>query len=148
MTFSTTDLLAYLRRAKLATVSTLGADGAPQAALVGIGVTDDLRIVFDTLSTSRKHANLTLDPRIALVVSGPDEQTLQYEGLAAQFPTAGSGGADAREAYYRSWPDGRERLSWPGLVYWCVSPTWARYSDYARGPLIAHFFNAHSRDNP
>ena len=138
--FSTGDLLAYLRRSKLATVSTIGPDGAPQSALVGIGVTDDLRIVFDTASTTRKHANLVRDPRISVVVAGPGEQTLQYEGVATQTPVAGIEGADVREAYYLSWPDGRDRLSWPGLSYWCVTPTWARYSDFDRGPLIVPFF--------
>jgi pyridoxine/pyridoxamine 5'-phosphate oxidase len=141
-TFSSADLLQYLRRSKLATLSTLGPDGSPQSALVGIGVTDDLRIVFDTVSTSRKHRNLARDARIALVVAGPDEQTVQYEGLAFPVPTSGSDGAQLREAYYLSWPDGRDRLTWANLSYWCISPTWARYSDFNLGPLIVHFSEA------
>ena len=140
MTFSNSDLLAYLRSSKLATVSTLAADGAPQSALVGIGVTEDLKIIFDTVSTSRKHANLVRDPRASVVVGGPGEQTLQYEGLAFQVPVAGADGRELREAYYLSWPDGRDRAAWPNLSYWCVAPTWARFTDYERGPLIAEFF--------
>jgi len=139
-TFTAADLVAYLRGNRLATIATLGPDGAPQAAYVGIGVTDDLRIVFDTVSSSRKHANLLADPRIAVTVGGPGEKTLQYEGRAALIPTTGDQGADIRAAYYLSWPDGPDRLAWPGLVYWCVTPAWARYTDYDRGPLIAHFF--------
>jgi hypothetical protein len=139
--FSSAELLQYLRRSKLATVSTLGPDGSPQSALVGIGVADDLRIVFDTISTSRKHQNLTRDARISMVVAGPDEQTLQYEGVAFPVPTSGRDGAELREAYYSNWPDGRARLTWVNLSYWCISPTWARYSDFERGPLIVHFFN-------
>ncbi len=140
MTFSTLDLLGYLRRAKLATVSSLGPDGAPQSALVGIGVTDDLKIIFDTIRDSRKHANLTRDARASVVVAGPREQTLQYEGLAAQVSTTGPEDEAIREAYYLNWPEGRERLAWPKLSYWCISPTWARYTDYEQGPLIVHFF--------
>jgi len=142
LTFSESDLLAYLRAAKLATVSTLAADGAPQSALVGIGVTDDLKIIFDTVSTSRKHANLTRDPRASVVVGGPGEKTLQYEGLAFPAPVTGADGRELREAYYLSWPDGRDRLSWPNLSYWCLTPIWARFTDYERGPLIADFFGA------
>lgn len=138
--FSTQDLLGYLRCAKLATVSSLGPDGAPQSALVGIGVTGDLKIIFDTTRDSRKHANLTRDPRASVVVAGPREQTLQYEGLAAQVRTTGPEDEAIREAYYLNWPEGRERLTWPNLSYWCISPTWARYTDYERGPLIVHFF--------
>jgi hypothetical protein len=140
VTFSNSDLLTYLRLSKLATVSTLALDGAPQSALVGIGVTDDLKIIFDTVSTSRKHANLIRDPRASIVVGGPGEQTLQYEGVAFQVPVTGAEGHHLREAYYLSWPDGRGRLNWPDLSYWCVTPTWARFSDYERDPLITQFF--------
>jgi hypothetical protein len=145
MSSSSFDLLGYVRDAKLATVSTIAVDGAPQSALVGIGVTDDLRIVFDTSSNSRKHANLMRDPRASIVIGGPGEQTLQYEGLASPVPTAGVEGEDIREAYYLSWPDGRDRLAWPDLSYWCISPTWARYTDYDRGPLVLHFFGPESK---
>ena len=140
MNFSSAELLVYLRRSKLATVSTLGPLGEPQSALVGIGATDDLRIVFDTTSNTRKHQNLQRDPRAAVVVAGPDEQTLQLEGVASQIAVTGSEGEEARAAYFLSWPDGKDRLSWPDLSYWCITPTWARFTDYSRGPLIAHFF--------
>jgi len=50
-----------MRSHKLAVISTLGADGSPQAALVGVAVTDTFQIIFDTVSTSRKHANLVRD---------------------------------------------------------------------------------------
>jgi len=133
------DLLAYVRKLRLAVVSTRAADGAPQGALVGVGVTDSLELIFDTVSSSRKHQNLRRDHRIAVTFSGPDEQTLQLEGFAHELSTISPDDAPYREAYYLSWPDGRERLKWPNLSYWKVSPRWARYSDYNRGPLIAEF---------
>lgn len=98
MAFSTSELLDYLRRARLATVSSIGPDGAPQSALVGIGVTDDLRIIFDTMASSRKHANLTRDPRVSIVVGGPDEQALQYEGRASPVSVTDPADAMMREA--------------------------------------------------
>ena len=130
------ELIAYMRGHTLAVVATLGGDGSPQAALVGVGVTDDLEVIFDTVSTSRKHANLQADPRAAVTFSGPGEQTLQFEGLAAPVSTTDPADARLREAYYRAWPDGPARLAWPGLVYWRIAPVWLRYSDYDRGPLI------------
>jgi len=140
MTFSYENLRDYLRGARLATVSTLGPEGAPQSALVGIGVTDDLKIVFDTVSDSRKHRNLLSDPRISVVVAGPDEQTLQYEGVATPISTTDPAQEAIRRAYYLSWPDGPSRLTWPNLAYWCITPSWARYSDFAKGPLVVSFF--------
>ena len=144
MPFSESDLVDYIRSARLAIVSSLGSGGGPQSALVGIGVTDDLNIIFDTTTDTRKHANLTRDPRVSVVVAGPSEQTLQYEGLAAPVSTSRPEDLAIREAYYLSWPDGRQRLVWPNLASWRIKPTWARYSDYARGPLIVQFFSAKS----
>ena len=75
-------MLDYMRKHGLAVVSTVSAAGAPQAALVGVAVTDGLEIVFDTVSTSRKHGNLIAESRAAVTFSGPGEQTLQLEGQA------------------------------------------------------------------
>lgn len=136
---SKSDVLAYMRLHRYAVVATIGADGGPQSSLVSIASTDALEIVFDTLSSSRKHANLQRDHRIAATFSGPDEQTLQIEGIA--LPVASTGSADYayREAYYDIWPDGRDRALLPDVVYWRIAPRWARYSDYFRGPLLAEF---------
>jgi len=133
---SDTELLTYMRSHKLAVVSTNSAGGSPQSALVGVATTGLFEIIFDTVSTSRKHANLLHDPRIAIAFAGPDEQTLQYEGVAEAVSNSDPRDARYREAYYRAWPDGRDRLSWPALVYWRIEPRWLRYSDYNRGPLI------------
>jgi pyridoxine/pyridoxamine 5'-phosphate oxidase len=130
---SDAELLATMRSHKLATIATLGPDGGPQSAFVGVATTDNFEVVFDTVSNSRKHANLLRDPRIAVTFAAA-EQTLQVEGTA--FAVSRTDDATYREEYYRAWPDGPARLAWPDLVYWRVKPRWLRYSDYARGPLI------------
>jgi len=126
------ELLAFLRRHRLAVEASVSPTGAPQAAVVGIGVTDALEIVFDTLTSTRKHANLVADPRIALVVGWDDERTAQLEGTV-DFPT-GDDLDRIRAAYFVVHPDGRDRLSWPGLVHARVRLTWARYSDFTTDP--------------
>ena len=108
-------------------VATVSADGAPQAATMGIAVTPDLDIVFDTLRSTRKYQNLLANPRVALVVS-EGEVTVQYEGTAVE--PEGAELERAREAYFTVWPDGRDRLSWPGLTHMRVTPTWIRYSNF------------------
>src|ERR1700685_1964518 len=119
-------MLAYMRRHKLAVVATIGAGGAPQSALVGVGATQALEVVFDTLSTTRKHANLQRDHRIAVTFSGPGEQTLQYEGVALPVSVVSAEDEVYRQAYYEAWPEGRQHLQWQNLVYWRVVPRWAR----------------------
>jgi pyridoxine/pyridoxamine 5'-phosphate oxidase len=135
--FTKAALLAYMRSHRLAVVATTNALGAPGAALVGVAVTDDFELVFDTISASRKHANLLRDPRVAAVFTGPGEQTLQFEGIAHAVSPTDPADETVRAAYYAVWPDGRARRAWPDLAYWRVSPRWARYADYARGPLVS-----------
>jgi len=125
------ELLAFLRKHRLAVVSTVH-DGAPQAAVVGIAVGDNLDIIFDTLTTSRKYQNLHADPRAALVIGWDAEQTAQIEGVA-DFPT-GAELATCKQVYFAAWPDGPTRESWPNIGYIRVRPTWVRFSDFGAVP--------------
>ena len=128
-------LLQFLRSRRYAVQSSLHPSGAPQSAVVGIAVSDDFEIVFDTLATSRKGQNLRRRGDIAFVIGsleGKDERTVQYEGRADE-PT-GAERARLTELYFGVFPDGRERQKWPGLTYIRATPTWLRYSDYNVDP--------------
>jgi len=125
------ELLAFLRRHRLCVQASVSETGAPQAAVVGFGTSDDLEIVFDTLDTTRKTANLRRNPRIALVVGWDAEQTVQIEGVADE-PT-GPELDRLKRVYFAAYPDGPERQSWKGITYVRVRPTWARYSDFRPG---------------
>jgi hypothetical protein len=124
-------LLTFLRNHRLAVISTVHA-GAPQGAVVGIAVTDTLDIVFDTVTTTRKYANVLADSRVALVVGWDYGETLQIEGVA-DLPD-GAELALCKDAYFAAWPDGRERETWPDIAYVRVRPRWVRYSDYGASP--------------
>jgi PPOX class probable F420-dependent enzyme len=124
------EVAEFIRGQMLAVVATLGPDGAPQAALVGIALSDRFELVFDSVDTSRKIRNLRRDPRVGVVIGGTmeDERTVQVDGLADE--PDGADGGRIREAYFRRWPDGRERQSWAGITHVRISPTWLRFSDW------------------
>jgi pyridoxine/pyridoxamine 5'-phosphate oxidase len=128
------DLLAFLRRHRLCVQASVSDVGAPQAAVVGYGVSDDLEIVFDTLGTTRKMVNLRRDPRIALVVGWDEEQTVQIEGVADE--PIGVELDRLKQVYFAAYPDGPEREAWKDITYVRVKPTWARYSDFRPGGEI------------
>ncbi len=67
---------------KLAVISTINNHDNPESALVGIAVSINLEIIFDTVTTSRKYQNILRNPNVALVVGWEDEITVQYEGHA------------------------------------------------------------------
>lgn len=120
-----------LRRFRLGVVATVAANGEPQAATVGIAVGDALELVFDTLATTRKFANLVREPRVA-VVMGAGELTVQLEGRA-DVP-AGDERKRVQDIYFATWPDGRERAAWPNIAWVRIRPTWVRVSDFAANP--------------
>jgi general stress protein 26 len=129
------ELLAFMREHRLAVQASVSAEGAPQAAVVGIVVTDEFEIFFDTTDATRKLRNLRDNPRIALVIgdtAAGAERTVQYEGITDE--PAGAELERLKDLYFESFPDGRERESWPGLTYIRARPTWIRYSDFNQEP--------------
>jgi len=131
------DLLTFLRSHRWAIEATTSTALAPQAAIIGIAVTDRLELVFDTLASSRKAENLRVNPRIALVIGGwndSEPRTVQYEGVA-DFPD-GPELERIKQTYFAVFPDGPARLAWPGITYVRVKPAWIRYSDFMREPPV------------
>jgi general stress protein 26 len=132
------ELFAFIKRHKLAVLSTISPQGSPQSALVGIGVSANLEIIFDTVKTSRKYLNLSANPAAAFVVGCTGDETLQFEGTALE-PT----GHDLQRyqaIYFESYPDGPSRLSSPGICYFVVNPKWIRFSDYGETPALIEEF--------
>jgi pyridoxine/pyridoxamine 5'-phosphate oxidase len=127
------DLVALLREYRVCVQASVSASGAPQAAIVGFAVTDDLEIVFDTLETTRKAMNLRRDPRISLVIGGwgPEERTVQIDGVADE--PQGPELQRLKAAYFAVYPDGVERQRWEGITYVRVRPTWVRHSHFRVG---------------
>jgi general stress protein 26 len=129
------ELLRVMRATRYAVEATVTQTGAPQAAVIGVAITDAFEIVFDTIASSRKAQNLRVNRRVALVLGNcydGDERTIQYEGLADE-----PDGAELRrlkEIYFGVFPDGRDRERWPGITYFRVTPVWIRYSNYNANP--------------
>jgi hypothetical protein len=125
-------LYSVMTKSRYGVISSIESGGAPQSALVGVAITPDLEIVFDTLKTTRKYANLVARPSCSFVLWWNGEQTVQFEGIAIE--PQGAALDRYREVYFAAWPDGPARLSWPGLVHLVVRPRWIRYSDFDQSP--------------
>lgn len=134
-------LLAYMREARYAVQASVAAGDAPQAAVVGVSVSDTFEIVFDTLQTARKTSNLREHPHIALVLgamSADASRTIQVEGVADE--PVGIELETLLERYFTAFPDGRARRSAGNITYFRVRPTWIRCSDYSTQlPTIVEF---------
>lgn len=137
-----TELLQFLRSHSLAVQASVSPAETPQAAVIGIVITDDFNIFFDSVDASRKVQNLRRNPKVAFVIgglTGEDERTAQYEGIIDE--PVGMELEHLKEIYFSQFPDGRERQRCPGIVYIRTRPIWIRYSDYNQTPPLTIEFN-------
>jgi hypothetical protein len=128
-------LLSFMRSHRYAVEASVSSSGGAQAAVVGIVVTDEFEIFFDTLAETRKAQNLRRNAAIAFVIGGTapdDERSVQYEGVADE--PQGAELERLKSSYFSRFPDGPERQSWPGLIYLRARPMWLRYSDFSGAP--------------
>ena len=124
--------LAFAQGERLGVLATASGDGVSEAALMGVAVTDDFAVIFDTLKTTRKYPNLMANPRVALVIGCSGAVSLQFEGIAEEL--AGETLDRHLEVYFAAFPDGRDRQKWQGITYFVIRPVWLRYSDYRQPP--------------
>ncbi len=96
--------------------------------MVGIAVTPNLEIIFDTLTSTRKFKNLKANKKIAFVIGWKNEITLQYQGIAVQ--PVGKDLIKSKQIYFSVFPEGKEREELPNIAYFKVKPEWIRYSDF------------------
>lgn len=127
-------LFDFMSRFRYGVLSSIGPEGAPQSALVGIATSRDLEVIFDTVRSSRKYPNLFARPRCSFVIGWGGEQTVQFEGDAVE--PQGVELKRCQEIYFAAWPDGPARIAWPGITWFMVRPRWIRYSDFDRNPPV------------
>jgi general stress protein 26 len=134
-TIARAQVLTFLQTKKFGVVASVSPEGKPQSAVVGIAVTGDLEILFDTLTTTRKIRNIRRARSVSVVVGWDrDEITVQIEGLADE--PHGAELARLKETYFASHPGGREREGWPNITWVRVRPQWLRYSDFSLGGTV------------
>ena len=129
------ELFEFMSGCKLGVLGSVSPEGVPQSALVGIAVSEELEIIFDTLDTTRKFRNLAANCRASFVIGWEGEKTVQFEGEA--FLPKGEELDRYKEIYFAAWLDGPGRQTWPGKTHFVVRPRWIRYSDFdQRPPLV------------
>ena len=128
-----TEIAAYVRAEGRAIVATVTADGAPEAALVGITALDDGTLIFNVVPGARKLANLAANGRVAVVVGATGHVSVQFEGAAVI--TVGDEADHYAAEFERLMPGSRSRYE--GYVVVVVRPDWLRVYDVShRPPLV------------
>ena len=119
------EFVAFVRDARHGVVATVDENGNPEAALVGLAVTDEAEVIFDSLNDARKMRNVRGHPRVALVIGWDDGVSLQVEGSADVL--SGADRDKYGEVYLSQFPGARALDNEFAIVR--VVPQWLRYYD-------------------
>ncbi|MGB2627969.1 MAG: pyridoxamine 5'-phosphate oxidase family protein [Candidatus Acidiferrum sp.] len=125
------EVFQFMDGERLGVLATVSDQGSPEAALMGVVVTPELELIFDTLNTTRKYSNIKKNPRVAFVIGCSSEISVQYEGVAEEL--SGDDLAKYKRHYFAKFTDGPARENWPGMTYFVVRPRWLRFCDYNPG---------------
>ena len=117
----------FIGRQKIGVLSTVAESGRPEAAVIEFGETDALELIFDTLVSARKYANLRKNNRVAFVIGWDEDITVQYEGEA--YELAGEEKDKYKEIYFQKNPKVQKWEAVPEIRFFKVVPKWVRYSN-------------------
>ena len=94
-------LHSFMARHRYGVISSTSGDNTPQSALVGIAITPDLEIIFDTVKSSRKYRNLIARPACSFVVcrSGEEQREVESYFDSLILSCRGSLGLSAERPY-------------------------------------------------
>jgi uncharacterized pyridoxamine 5'-phosphate oxidase family protein len=130
-------VLEFIGSQGLGVISTVGADGKPEAAVIGVSEMDDLSLIFGTFNTYRKYKNLKSNSRVAVVIGWTDV-TVQYEGVATEL--VGESKERAKQIHIKKSPHSVKFGDLPEQRFFKVTPTWIRYTDYSRDSIYGDIF--------
>jgi pyridoxine/pyridoxamine 5'-phosphate oxidase len=114
----------------MAVVATASTSGKPEAALLGIAVSDAGELVVDTPNNARKLANIAENDQVAVVIGWTDGVSVQVEGRIRVVT------GDERRVYERIYTDQfpGSRVTDPGFTVAVVTPEWGRRYDATTEP--------------
>ena len=125
-------LNTFIKTHKLAVIASVNETSLPEAAVIGIAVTENLEIIFSSFVTSRKYANLQKNPKIALVIGWEKGTTVQYEGIAIELSQDEA--EKQLETSLKKTQSIALKLELENQVVYKITPNWVRFSDLSIDP--------------
>lgn len=120
-------ILGFIRKQRIAVISTVSPEGSPQGAVIEFGETDELEIIFSTFDRSRKYKNIVNNPRVAFTIGWDEGVTVQYEGTCSELVDDEL--EQGKANYFTKNPNAQKWENVEGMRFFKVTPTWIRYSD-------------------
>lgn len=125
-------ILSFIKKHLIAVISTVNPQNNPESAVVEFGERDNLELIFDAFSNSRKVKNIRSNPNVTFVIGWDEDITVQYEGKAIELK--GKDLNKYKEIYKKKNPNISKWEEVKGIVFLKVIPKWIRYSDLNKDP--------------
>lgn len=129
-------ILDFLRLNVLATISTVNPKTLqPESALIAYCELENLEILFLTLVGSRKHENILINNKVALVIGWDinNWETLQYEGFASLVGLKDETKYQKIFQNKKNTPCREEFFQKSGMKLCKITPTWIGLSRFPKG---------------
>lgn len=120
-------VIEFMNQHKTCVLSSVNGD-KPQSATVGFSVDDDFKILIATKSSTRKASNIVNNPNVSLVIGFSGDKTLQIDGVAKELDRYTNN--DRVELHFEKVPGAKKYAQDDGQVYFLITPTWMRFTDY------------------
>ncbi|MBY0328833.1 pyridoxamine 5'-phosphate oxidase family protein [Patescibacteria group bacterium] len=119
----------------LGVISTVGADGKPESAVVYFSCDENLDLYFTTRNSSRKYKNLSTNPAIAFVIyEDKQKKTIQIEGTAETITDTHDQGAMFSELVSLATKNNPtppiDQLGESEIMFIRITVTWARIGNF------------------
>lgn len=122
------DVLAFLAQHTRCVMSTITADGLPEAAMVGFSEAEDLSLLIGTSNKSRKYQNLQHSKNVAIVIGFGTDATVQYEGIVRELDADELAGR--LDLHLKKLPGAKDYVKESDQVWLLVTPTWLRFLEH------------------
>jgi len=126
------EIYDFIKRQKITVISTISKDNKPESAVIEFAETENLDLIFDTFSTSRKYKNLKENPYASFVIGWDENITVQYEGVASEIK--GEELETYKAIYFAKNSRAKRWEERENITYFKVIPKWIRYSDLRMYP--------------
>lgn len=125
-------LYNFINSHKIGVLSTVTGNFLPEAAVMGLAVSENLEIVCSSFVNARKNDNILKNPYVALVIGWEKGKTVQYEGIAEPINSI-----DAEEHLKTTFahiPSIAKYVEREFQVFYKIKPKWIRFADLSVDP--------------
>ncbi|HSX41384.1 MAG TPA: pyridoxamine 5'-phosphate oxidase family protein [Candidatus Saccharimonadales bacterium] len=126
----------FLAQVKMGVISSIGPDGAPQSAYVGVTTLFETgELMVGTSVKTRKYANLKANPKSSITM-WEGATTIQTEGAVEIIERGDSRFADYEGRILKVDPSKQRFVGDSDQIWMVFKPTWIRYTDIAAKPWV------------